>query len=167
MNSTLEEVCQRGFRVNGNTIEFHPKGPSICTKQIAKCESTTEENSFEWPHHRISYTDSNQNYVQIKQYHAKVRLKRFHLNGSTIEFHPRFQKVELRSKQLVPSESILLKRFHLNCNTIEFHPRSEKEELCTKQNKIVPHESRTGKAILMVSPQNFTEPRNVYSQNDR
>ena len=35
----------------------------------------------------------------------KVLLKRFHLNGNTIGFHPQTQKLELRTKQIVPCES--------------------------------------------------------------
>ena len=33
--------------------------------------------------------------LKNKWYHAKVLLKRFHLNGHTIGFHPQTQKVEL------------------------------------------------------------------------
>ena len=35
----------------------------------------------------------------------KVLLKRFHLNGNTIGFHPQTQKLELHTKQIVPCES--------------------------------------------------------------
>ena len=35
----------------------------------------------------------------------KVLLKRFHLNGNTIGFHPQIQKLELHTKQIVPCES--------------------------------------------------------------
>ena len=34
-----------------------------------------------------------------------VLLKRFHLNGHTIGFHPQTQELELHSKQIVPCES--------------------------------------------------------------
>ena len=58
----------------------------------------------------------------------KVLLKRFHLNGNTIGFHPQTQKLELQTKQIV-----LLKRFHLNGYTIGFHPQTQKLEQHTKQ----------------------------------
>ena len=35
----------------------------------------------------------------------KVLLKRFHLNGKTIEFHPQTQTLELHTKQIAPCES--------------------------------------------------------------
>ena len=35
----------------------------------------------------------------------KVLLKRFHLNGHTIEFHPQTQKLDLLTKQIAPRES--------------------------------------------------------------
>ena len=37
----------------------------------------------------------------------KVLLKRFHLNGNTIGFHPQTQKLELRTKQIVTYERIV------------------------------------------------------------
>ena len=36
----------------------------------------------------------------------KVLLKRFHLNGHTVGFHPQTQKLELNTKQIVPCESM-------------------------------------------------------------
>ena len=36
----------------------------------------------------------SQNYILNKQYHVKVLLKRFHLNGNTIGFCPQTQKIE-------------------------------------------------------------------------
>ena len=36
----------------------------------------------------------------------KILLKRFHLNGHTIGFHPQTQKLELRTKQIVPPKSL-------------------------------------------------------------
>ena len=35
----------------------------------------------------------------------KVLLKRFHLNGHTIGFHPQTQKLEVHTKQIVPCEN--------------------------------------------------------------
>ena len=35
----------------------------------------------------------------------KALLKRFHLNGDTIGFHPQTQKLELHTKYIVPFES--------------------------------------------------------------
>ena len=35
----------------------------------------------------------------------KVPLKRFHLHGNTIGFHPQNQKLEQHTKQIVPRES--------------------------------------------------------------
>ena len=34
--------------------------------------------------------------LKNKWYHAKVLMKRFHLNGHTMGFHPQTQKLELR-----------------------------------------------------------------------
>ena len=53
----------------------------------------------------------------------KVLLKRFHLNGNTIGFHAQTQKLELHSKQIVPSESTA-EGFHLNGNIIGFGPQT-------------------------------------------
>ena len=39
----------------------------------------------------------SQKNILYKQYHVKVLLKRFHLNGHTIGFHPQTQKLELPS----------------------------------------------------------------------
>ena len=83
---------------------------------------------------------------QNKWYHAKVLLKRFHLNGHTIGFRPQTQKLE----QMVPCKSAAEevsfewshqgvksqnkwyhakeKRFHLNGHTIGFHPQTQKLE---------------------------------------
>ena len=36
--------------------------------------------------------------VNSKKYHVKVLLKRTHLNGNTIGFHPQTQKLELLYK---------------------------------------------------------------------
>ena len=36
---------------------------------------------------------------------VKVLLKRFHVNGNTIGFHPQTQKLELHTKYIVPCES--------------------------------------------------------------
>ena len=38
--------------------------------------------------------------LENKWYHAKVLLKRFHLNGHTIGFHPQTQKLELHYMSL-------------------------------------------------------------------
>ena len=35
----------------------------------------------------------------------KVLLKRFHLNGNNIGFHPQTQKLEIHTKYIVPCES--------------------------------------------------------------
>ena len=45
--------------MNGDTIGFLPQTQKIelHTKQIVPCESTAEEVSYEWSHHRISSTD--------------------------------------------------------------------------------------------------------------
>ena len=40
-----------GFHPQTQKLELH-------TQYIAPCESTAEEVSFEWQHHRISSTDS-------------------------------------------------------------------------------------------------------------
>ena len=48
------------FYLNGSTIGFHPQTQKLelHTKYIVPCESTAEEASFEWSHHRISSPDS-------------------------------------------------------------------------------------------------------------
>ena len=38
------------------------------------------------------------NCILNKEYHVKELLKRFHLNGHTIGFHPQTQKLELHTK---------------------------------------------------------------------
>ena len=45
------------------------------------------------------------NYILNKWYHVKVLLKRFHLNGNTIGFHPQTPKLELHTKYILPCES--------------------------------------------------------------
>ena len=47
--------------IHGHTIGFHQQTQKFeqRTEQIAACESTAEEVTFEWSHHRISSTDSN------------------------------------------------------------------------------------------------------------
>ena len=46
--------------MNGHTIGFHAQTQKLelHTKYIVEPESTAEEVSFEWSHHRISSTDS-------------------------------------------------------------------------------------------------------------
>ena len=39
------------------------------------------------------------------KHHVKVLLKRFHLNGNTIGFHPQTQKLDLHAKYIAPFES--------------------------------------------------------------
>ena len=62
----------------------------------------------------------SQNYILNKQYHVKVLLKRFHLNGHIMDFIHR-----LKSQNYVLNKQyyvkVLLKRFHLNGNTKGFH----------------------------------------------
>ena len=59
------------------------------------------------------------------------RVKRFHLNGHTIGFHPQTQKLQQHTKKWYHVK-VLLKRFHLNGHTIGFHPQTQKLELQTK-----------------------------------
>ena len=44
------------------------------------------------------HTLKSENYIKNKLYHVKVLLKRFHLNGHTIGFNPKTQKLELHKK---------------------------------------------------------------------
>ena len=46
--------------MNGNTIGFHSQTLKLelHTKYIVPSESTAEEVSFEWSHHRVSSTDT-------------------------------------------------------------------------------------------------------------
>ena len=53
----------------------------------------------------------------------KELLKRFHLNGNTIGFHPQTQKLELHTSKLHPV-NILLKRVHFNGQTTRFYPQA-------------------------------------------
>ena len=109
------KVLLKRFHLNGHTIGFRPQTQKL--EQMVPCKSTAEEVSFEWSHHRISSTDSKVRTNGTMQYcksfilvtpissttqkHAKVLLKRFHLNGHTIGFHPQTQKLE----QMVPCKS--------------------------------------------------------------
>ena len=54
------KVLLKRFHLNGHTIGFHPQTQKLelHKKKTVPCESTTEEVSFEWLHHRISSTDS-------------------------------------------------------------------------------------------------------------
>ena len=90
------KVLLKRFHLNGHTIGFHPQTQKL--EQMVPCKSTAEEVSFEWSHHRISFHRLKS---QNKWYHAKVLLKRFHLNGHTIGFRPQTQKLE----QMVPCKS--------------------------------------------------------------
>ena len=53
----MKELLKR-FHLNGNTIGFYPQTQKLelHTKYIESCESTAEEVSFEWSHHRIPFT---------------------------------------------------------------------------------------------------------------
>ena len=86
-------------------------------KQIVARESTTKGVSFEFDF-TTDFVESWKN-ILYKQYHVKVLLKRFHLNGKTIGFGPQTQKLELLlNKQ--HRVKVLLKRFHLNGHIIDF-----------------------------------------------
>ena len=54
------------------------------------------------------------NYILNKQYHVKVLLKRFHLNGKTIGFHPQTQKLEQHILKKQYHIKVLLNKFYLN-----------------------------------------------------
>ena len=66
-----------------------------------------------------------------------VLLKRFHLNGNTIGFHPQTQKIELHTNQIAPCENST-GEFNLSGHTKGFRRKTQKLELHTKQ--IVPCE---------------------------
>ena len=51
---SLPNVAKGKFRPSFQNFIFQN-----CEKQIASCESTGRELSFEWSHHGISSTDSN------------------------------------------------------------------------------------------------------------
>ena len=53
-------VLLNRFHLNGHTTGFRPQTQELelHSKQIAPCQSTAEEVSFEWSHNRISTTDS-------------------------------------------------------------------------------------------------------------
>ena len=53
------KVLLKRSHLNGHAMGFHPQTRKLepHTKQIVPCESTAEEDSFEWSHHEISSTD--------------------------------------------------------------------------------------------------------------
>ena len=57
------KVLLKRFHLNGHTTGFHPQTQKLepHTKETVRCESTTEEVSFEWLHQRIWWTDSSWN----------------------------------------------------------------------------------------------------------
>ena len=95
------KVLLKRFHLNGHTLEFCLYTPKLKlhTKQIVPSESAAKEVFYlnvtpqDFIQRRIS-----QNYIINKQYHVKVLLKRFYLNGNTIGFHPQTQKLELHTK---------------------------------------------------------------------
>ena len=66
----------------------------ILNKKLQR-ESTTEEVSFEWTHHRITSTNS------------KV-ITRFHLNCNAKELHRLTLKLYVRAKNIVPCVGLVL-----------------------------------------------------------
>ena len=85
-----------------------------------------------------------------KQYHRKVLLRSFQLNGHTLEFHSQTQKV--RTNHLVQHDKqhhrkVLLRSFQLNGDTLEFHPQSQTLERTTLYSIHVIN-STTGKYSL-------------------
>ena len=74
-------------RRHGENKEGH--GSKLSGKKKKYCWTVSEGVSFEWSHHRISSTDSKARITLCghnKQYHRKVLLISFHLNGHTIGF---------------------------------------------------------------------------------
>ena len=75
-----------------------------CEKQIASCESTGRELSFEWSHHRISSTDSKvrvtlQNSIK---HSGSERVKRSLLNKTNYSYnHPHLCNMELYTEENV------------------------------------------------------------------
>ena len=109
---------------------FHPQTQKweIRRHQIGSCESTAEEDLFEWWYYgtftnlrtqkwepytkqilpgesTATYEQSTTKYEQTRWYHVKVLLKRFHLNAHTIGFHLQTQKLKPRTNQMEPYES--------------------------------------------------------------
>ena len=75
----------KGFPSQTQKLELH-------TKQIAPCESTAEEVSFEWSHHRIStlapeVCSQNERTISIDE-------KKICPGTQGIEFHPQTQKLD-------------------------------------------------------------------------
>ena len=56
----LAIVLLKRYHLNGNIMGFSTQIEKLefRTEWIAPCESTTKEVSFEWSHHRISFSDS-------------------------------------------------------------------------------------------------------------
>ena len=66
------EILLKRIIVNGNTIGFRQQTQKLRahTKLVVSCESTAEEDSFEWSQHRISSTDSRVRTVfQVSIFH--------------------------------------------------------------------------------------------------
>ena len=65
-----------------------------------------------------------------KQYHRKVLLSSFHLNGHTYEFPPQIHTLEplVHHNMKQCHRKVLLSSFHLNGHTYGFHPQTQKLE---------------------------------------
>ena len=73
--------------------------------------------------------------MKDKQYHRKVLLSSFHLNGHTSGFYPQAQKLEPPYTEFLASTTlqhnkhhqrkVLLSSFHLNGHTLRFHPQNQ------------------------------------------
>ena len=71
--------------MNGHTIGFHPQTQKLeqHTKLIVQYESTAEEVSFEWSHHRIfMYRLKSENFIHVFTITISIESLRANLFGS-------------------------------------------------------------------------------------
>ena len=117
------------FNVNYYTLWFHPRTQYFdlaCTASYTKAhESTALHVSNEWLHlHRRKSVQPNE------QYHRKVLLSSFYLNGDTSGFHPQTQKLNYivqPNKQY--HRKLPLSSFHMNGDASGYHPQNLHSEV--------------------------------------
>ena len=68
----------------------------------------------------LTHRLKSQNYILNKQYHVKVLLKRFHLNGNTIGFHPQTPHLDPLAKYTVLWERSTKDQNKTNCWMVFF-----------------------------------------------
>ena len=69
-----------------------------------------------------------------KQYHMKVLLNSFHLNGHTLGFYPKTLKLDPQQNKQYRMK-VLFNSFHLNGHTLGFYPQAYMKKLDPQHNK--------------------------------